>query len=169
MHYYNELVNRSVTYTLKKLDELADVEFSSLQTDAKTISIKNLQMIELTKAIMAIGLFSLLESTIQSELNIKNGFENIDQKLNPELYERFDNYKLAINVLKHGKGASYDKLVSMSISNQVLPFEIKHPDSSFFDEGDVSEINTLVKVDTSFVLECCEIVELVYDELLSYE
>jgi hypothetical protein len=60
-----------------------------------------------------------------------------------------------MNVLKHGRGRSYDALL-----NQIdtLPFRIKKPDEGLFFEGDVGEISTLIEVDDRFVLGCVEVV-----------
>ena len=69
--------------------------------------------------------------------------------------ERFDDLFLAINVLKHGRGRSYDALVAKA---KALPFRIKQPDESFFFEGDVSEVSTLVEVDDAFVQHCGKVI-----------
>ena len=42
-----------------------------------------------------------------------------------------------------------------------LPFRVKLPDEYFFNEGDVSEISTLVEVDDAFVLLCAEVIHAV--------
>ena len=34
----------------------------------------------------------------------------------------------------------------------VLPFKIKQPNENFFNEGDVSEVSTLIEVDDDFVM-----------------
>jgi hypothetical protein len=65
------------------------------------------------------------------------------------LKDSFVDLQLAINVLKHGRGRSYDALVAKS---DRLPFRIKRPGEAFFFEGDVSEIATLIEVDDAFVL-----------------
>ena len=53
------------------------------------------------------------------------------------------------------KGRSYDALVANAKS---LPFKIKLPNESFFCEGDVSEVSTLVQVDDAFVELCGDII-----------
>ena len=60
----------------------------------------------------------------------------------------FDQFAAAVNVLKHGRGRSYDWLLSM---RETLPFFLKGRDQHFFFEGDVSEPDTLVLVDDAFV------------------
>lgn len=72
-----------------------------------------------------------------------------------DLKERFEDLFLAVNVLKHGRGRSYDVLV---VKTDILPFRIKRPNESFFFKGDVSEISTLVEVDDTFVQLCGRVI-----------
>ncbi len=58
-------------------------------------------------------------------------------------------------MLKHGRGRSYDALVSKA---SALPFKIKLPTEAFFFEGDVSEISTLIEVDNEFVINCAQVI-----------
>jgi hypothetical protein len=58
-------------------------------------------------------------------------------------------------VLKHGRGRSYDALVKKA---SALPFRVKRPGESFFCEGDIAEVSTLVEVDDAFLLSCAEII-----------
>ena len=110
-------------------------------------------MVALEKAILAIGMFSLAESTLQDRNTGKGGFDVVDDCLNTgdalELKERFADFKDAINVLKHGRGRSYDRLLARS---ERLSFRVKQRDESFFSEDDVSEITTLVEVNDDFVI-----------------
>jgi hypothetical protein len=39
-----------------------------------------------------------------------------------------------------------------------LAFRVKQPDETFFNEGDVAEISTLVEVDDQFLLLCAEVI-----------
>ncbi len=122
-------------------------------------------MIQLQKAIFAIGMFSLFDSILQNQLSCRNGFEGakkILKKQNIELHDRFDEFICAINVLKHGEGRSYDTLVSKA---ELLPFRIKLPGENFFDEGDISEVDTLIEVDDNFVLNCADLIDKVSNEI----
>jgi len=166
MHDFGDLVYRGTAFTLNALEELNSKVIESLKTSASTISVKNLQMIQLQKAILAIGMFSLFESILQEGLACRNGLEEAKKVLikngKVDLYNRFDDFVYAINVLKHGRGRSYDALVTKSVS---LPFRIKLPGENFFFEGDVSEISTLIEVDDNFVLNCAELIEQVSKEI----
>lgn len=111
-------------------------------------------------------MFSLFESILQDGLKCKNGFEEAKNILKKSgkyhLKIRFEDFICAINVLKHGKGQSYNKLVAKT---STLSFKIKMPGEENFDEGDVSEISTLVKVNDDFVLDCAKLIEEVTKEI----
>lgn len=72
-----------------------------------------------------------------------------------DLNSRFVTFVHAINVLKHGRGRSYDALVA---ADNDLPFRIKRPGEDFFSEGDVSEVATLIEVDDQFVRDCAAVI-----------
>jgi len=159
MHRFTELVNRCANFTLSSLNEVNDRTIDALQTSGATRLVKTLQMIQLQKAIMAVGMFSLFEAILQDGLSCGDGFDEADKILDGEgqtaLKEEFADYQKAINVLKHGRGRSYDALVAKSAN---LPFKIKLPTEALFSEGDVSEISTLIEINDKFVLECARII-----------
>jgi len=90
--------------------------------------VKALQMVRLQKAISAVGIFSLFEAMLQDGLACSDGFREAGEILERdgamELKERFVDVQLAINVLKHGRGRSYDALVAKA---DRLPFRSKDP------------------------------------------
>lgn len=171
MHRFAELVERCVTFTTNNLTTANEKTVEALETSGSTSLVKTLQMIELQKAIFAVGMFSLFEANLQDSLACRNGFEEAEKRLiaakEADLAERFNDFYLAINVLKHGKGPSYNKLVARAKSG--LPFEIKMPDQAFFEEGDVSEISTLVLVDDTFIHHCAEIISAIYSVVRNQE
>jgi len=151
------------------LATLAEAEkevIAALQTSGATSLVKTLQMIQLQRAIMAVGMFSIFESILQDRLAVESGFAEarniLDNDGDSELKDRFSSFAAAINVLKHGKGKSYSTLLSSSTS---LPFRVKRPEESFFCEGDVSEISTLIEVDDSFVMGCAAVIYEVSDAI----
>lgn len=166
MHQFSELVYRSTAFSLTTLEEIQSKVIEELQTSSSTHLVKTLQMIQLQKAIIAIGMFSLFESILQDNLSCRNGFKEAKKILvetgNTKLKNRFEDFFNAINILKHGKGRSYDALVAKSSS---LTFKIKLPEEDFFDEGDVSEISTLIEVNDEFVLDCAKLIEEVSAEI----
>jgi len=168
MHDFEDLIYRSALFTLDVLEDTNSKIIEELQTSGSKILVKNLQMIRLDKAIFAIGMFSIFDAILQDHLSCRNGFEGakkiLNEKENFELLNRFDEFICAINVLKHGKGRSYETLVP---KYEILPFKIKLPGEDFFEEGDASEIDTLIDVDDNFVLKCAKLIENVLNEIRS--
>jgi hypothetical protein len=105
-------------------------------------------------------MFSLFEAILQDGLNCSDGFSEVAPILDGEgqgaLKDEFYDFRKAINVLKHGRGQSYDALVAKAAN---LPFKVKLPTEAFFNEGDVSEISTLIEIDDKFVLQCAKIIQ----------
>src|ERR1039457_1799190 len=133
MHTFTDLVARGTAFTLEALRMANDRTINALQTSAATPLVKTLQMLQLQKAILAVGMFSLFESIIQDGLNCSDGFREATNILDREgevvLKERFNDLQLGINVLKHGRGRSYDALVAKS---GALFFRVKLPGDAFF-------------------------------------
>ena len=68
--------------------------------------------------------------------------------------KRFELFKSAINVLKHGRGPSYDELLRQK---ELIPFKVKRSEL-FFNEGDIAEILMLIDVDDQFIVDCVDLV-----------
>lgn len=167
MHNFNDLVNRCAIFTLEALREANERTVDALQTSGATSLVKTLQMIQLQKVIFAVGMLSIFEANLQEGLKCRDGFDEAKKILDAtgelDIKERFNDLINAINVLKHGRGPSYNRLVAKAID---LPFRVKLPNESFFLEGDVSEVSTLIDVDDAFVQLCSFIIEEVYEVLL---
>jgi len=159
MHSFTKLIDICVAYTVGTLNEVNKKTIDALQNSAATVLVKTLQMIELQKVIFAVGMVSIFESELQTALECNNGFDKARKILDAEgeidITERFDNLIMAINVLKHGRGRSYDALV---LKADTLPFKVLQPNESFFEEGDVSEVSTFVKVDDEFIQYCSDVI-----------
>jgi hypothetical protein len=159
VHNFSELIQNGTHLTLKSLSETHRVIIEHLQTSGATSLVKGLQMIQLQKVVMITGMFSIFDAELQRELSCKNGLSEasriLKEKNEIKLLERFNNFKLAINVLKHGKGRSYDDLV---VNSKNISFRLKLPHEDFFEEGDVSEVSTLIQVDDNLVIECADLI-----------
>ena len=166
MHSFDELAEHCAAFTLGALQSANERTVEALQTSAATTLVKALQMIQLQKVIFSVGMFSIFEASLQDRLNCRDGFREVeailDQQDEAELKERFQDLVAAVNVLKHGRGRSYDALVAKV---QCLPFRMKLPDEAFLFEGDVSEVATLVEVDDAFVQLCGYVIREVSDVL----
>ena len=168
MHRFEELMDRSVIFALGNLGKLESQTLSELQLKSETRLVKTLQMIKMQKIIIAVGVFSIFEASLQDRLGCKDGFVEVRKILQAsderELDERFAKYLAAINILKHGKGRSYEFVLSQSDD---LPFRFRRPQEDFFCEGDVSELSWLVDVDDSFIKDCTEIIRVVSEKVLN--
>jgi hypothetical protein len=122
MHSFAELVWRCTSFTLNALRQVNEKTIEALQTSSATSLVKTLQMIELQKAISAVGMFSLFEARLEDGLECGDGIREAKQILkgNGEmaLKERFDELRFAINVLKHGGGHSYAALTAKASSSR---------------------------------------------------
>jgi hypothetical protein len=159
MHNFIDLVEWGTKFTLNALNDAFERTVAELQTSGATIHVKSLQMIRYQKAILSVGMFSIFEAELQTILGGDFAFKEASLVLKNEgeydLAIRFDDFREAINVLKHGRGRSYDNLVSRA---SLLPFRVRLPGEGFFYEGDVSEIIILIEVDDTFVSNCAEVI-----------
>jgi hypothetical protein len=165
-----ELLSQCADFTLFHANEAEKKIIEELQTCAATRLVSGLRMLRLQKAVLAIGMFSLFESLLQDRMNWKNPFEELEKYLKgykqDALARTFDNYVLAINVLKHGEGRSYNLLLERLPE---LDFTVKAKDQSFFFEGDVSEVSVLIDANDAFVKRCATLIQEIAAVLRSNE
>ena len=159
MYHFVELINRSTTFSLAALKEANERTSKGLTaSNGATAYVRNLQMLRLHKIIVAVGMFSIFEANLQSEMG-GDGFAKAESILDSlgkvDLKKLMRDLRDAINVLKHGRGRSYDRLVGVAPG---LSFRIKLPGENFFFEGDVSEVDTLIDVDDAFVQGCASLI-----------
>jgi hypothetical protein len=159
MHSFADLAEGSVAFTLRAIRETNEEIVAELQVSAATTLVRGLQQLQLQRAILAVGVFGIFESILQDAMGEEKPFLKVADILERAgegaLNERLRAFKHAINVLKHGRGKSYDALVARA---EGLPFRVKPPGEAFFDEGDVAEIRTLIDVDDEFVLSCAALI-----------
>jgi hypothetical protein len=161
MHAFDtDLLPMCVEFTLTHSRSVQDKVIEELQTSSRTPLVKALQMLRLQRAIFAIGMFSLFESLLQSQTGWDEPFNRLKERLKEvgrlELAEAFSDYQLAVNVLKHGEGQSYRRLLAKTSK---LEFKIKPEGEPFFHEGDVSEVDVLIDVDEQFVRRCAALIQ----------
>lgn len=166
MHSFSELIERVTSFTLYTTEKTSKIIVEELDKSGATIHVKNLQMLEFQRAVIAVGMFSLFESHLQLSLKCENNFKRAKEILEcneqQALASKLNLFYLAINVLKHGKGSSYKALLPIK---ETLPFKIKSNNEYFFEEGDVSEVATLIHVDNKFLEECAVIIQEVNNTL----
>ncbi len=168
MQRFIQIVSESTESHIENFNRIEKLIYDEFKTSGATRLVINLQKMQWERVIFAIGIFSLFEAVVQNELRIEKGsaFKELKVKLRRnnkmELLVKFEDFYCAINVLKHGKGSSYTKLLEKEGS---LPFEITPANSVFRNEGDVSEIETLIYVDDEFLKSCLAVICECYDEL----
>jgi hypothetical protein len=155
-----DLLSMCAEFTLAHSESVQEGILKELQTSARTPFVTSLRMLSLQRAILATGMFSLFEGLLQSHMGWTRPFDQLKEYLqqggHDALAQKFEDYRLAINVLKHGRGKSYDLLLSRASE---LEFRIKPEEEHFFDEGDVSEVAVLVLVDDPFVRRCAALIQ----------
>lgn len=156
MDRFIDVTARCVGFMIDTLNEASRANIG----DGSTVFVKNAQALQLGKVVIAVGIFSIFEARLQDSLNCVDGFVELRKVLSSAREQafalRFEQFAAAVNVLKHGRGRSYDWLLSRS---EALPFTVKARDQRFFFEGDVSEPDTLVLVDDAFIRSCAELVQ----------
>ncbi|WP_298808413.1 hypothetical protein [uncultured Sphingomonas sp.] len=154
------LIERAVDFTMQHADEAEARAVENLQTGAANRDINALRMVSMQRSIVAIGAIQAFEGVLQQHKGWGDTFGKLDRHLRAtgydELADRFVDYRDAINVLKHGHGRSYERLLA---KRAALPFTVKDRGQPFFDEGDVSEGLRLVDANRDFVCQCSAIIK----------
>lgn len=110
-----ELISRAAEFALNHASETEDKLQEELRTSGATSLVSAARMLTMLRAVIAIGSLSVFESVLQQQTGWDDPFVRVDQELrgngNDTLADRFLDYRNAINVLKHGKGRSYEALL----------------------------------------------------------
>ena len=118
-----------------RISEALKLMDGSLGTDAQ---VKELRRATKALELAAVDIFSIFEARMQHHFK-RGPFSRklkallLDSK-EPDLADRLHKYYLAINVLKHGKGASYRELLNSPTSF----FSIKSPQAANSDDAQPS-------------------------------
>ena len=170
MHNFSELILHSSTFILSILKEIEDRTMQDLYNSPETIHIKKLQMINLQKTFFFIGVFSYYESLLQERLNSKNGFAEVKKILKNnnefQLLEEFNELQCIVNVLKHGKGSSYNELLQKQ--KRKININIKHRNLNYFNEGNVNEICSIIEVDDKFITKSVRLINAIAIAIQKY-
>jgi len=155
-----DLVSLAADFTVAGQEYAEAQNLAALNRSGATRFVTSARMMTMRATIVATGTISVFEALLQQSLGWKNAFLALDSHLRKhgfdDLAERFLDYRAAINVLKHGTGKSHQRLIARRAQ---LDFPVRELDQPFHDEGDVSEISTLVRADVEFVRKCARLVE----------
>jgi hypothetical protein len=155
-----ELLTACVGFTLQHTHEAEQQTFKELKTSGATRLVNALRVFRLQRAILAVGMFSMFEALLQSKLKWTQPFIQLDDHLRKndkaQLASAIYDYRLAVNVLKHGEGRSHQELLARA---DELEFKVGADGAHFHEEGDVSDVGILVNADDQFVRRCAELIE----------
>ena len=90
MHSFTELVDRCAAFTLETLRKANERTIEALQTSGATAIVKTLQMIQLQKTILAVGMFSIFEASLQEGLSCSNGFDEANENFGCRRRARYE-------------------------------------------------------------------------------
>ncbi len=165
-----ELLTACADFTLHHTHQAEQQTFEELETSGATRLVNALRIFRLQRAILAVGMFSMFEALLQSKLNWTQPFSQLDCYLRkhdkPDLASAITDYRLAINVLKHGEGKSHKELLARA---DKLEFKVRAAGNQFHEEGDVSDVGILIDADDQFVRRCAELIEQASDAIRAYE
>ncbi len=143
----------------------ADESLNRFRNDGSSNIVNALRSSRMQLVMAAVGGFAMLEGILEQSMGWKKPYQELEQQLRRSgqdaLADSFMSFRMAINVLKHGFGESYERLTRRSN----LSFRVKLSEGQFFDEGDVSEIPGLMLVDDRFVLACAQVIEQAFTSL----
>lgn len=116
------------------------------EVGGQTVFVNGLRITTVEIEVAVVGVFSLFEARMQPNFPKGPFFKQLRTHLinagQPALADQVHHYYLAVNVLKHGRGPSYEEL--REVTN--LPFVIKQLEDIFFNEGDITEPEGLIDI-----------------------
>lgn len=145
----------------------------TLETSVATVYINGLRLAKVQNVCMIVGAFGLLEaevSTLDAYRDARKPLQALISQLERDGKERLARrlwvLVKAVNVLKHGEGRSYSSL--LGIQDRPSYLRVKARPDDFFCEGDVSEVPTLVDVDSAFVAAAVDVLSEVLEAIDSW-
>jgi hypothetical protein len=155
-----QILTACVNFTFQHTHEVEQQIFEQLETSGATRLVNALRVFRMQRAIFAVGMFSMFEAMLQSKLKWTEPFNQLDEYLRKHdkhhLASAIIDYRLAVNVLKHGEGRSHQELLARA---DKLEFKVRADGDYFYGEGDVSDVGILVDADDHFVRRCSELIE----------
>jgi len=138
------LLAAAETTARKAEEQISEIVRLMDEQGGQTVFVNSLRVTTVQIEVAAVGIFSLFEARMQHHMPRGSFFRQFRERLiaadQPDLADRLHHYYLAVNVLKHGRGMSYEEL----LATPNLPFAIKQPEDAFFEEGDIAEPEGLI-------------------------
>jgi hypothetical protein len=134
-----EAMTLAVEESERELRKIAD------RGDANTALVNSFRVATTEYEVSAVGIFSLFEARMQDRLEPEQkplkAIKTILTQVGEEgLFETYHQLYLAVNVMKHGRGPNYARLLKF----EDLPFALKPKGEAYFEEGDIAEPEGLI-------------------------
>lgn len=134
--------------------------FAELETSGATRLLTAIDIGDTQVALSLVGVFSLYESRLQTATGADKPIDDLIKQLESAGHTAdaaaLDNYRLAVNVLKHGVGSSHAMLLARM---SLLPFRVQANLGELAVEGDVCPPSDLVIVSAEHLEQCCDLIE----------
>ena len=134
--------------------------YSALETSGATRVLSGIDICNSQVALSLVGVFSVYESRLQTAIGGDKPVDDLIKLLASAGHAAdaaaLDDYRLAVNVLKHGVGSSHTKLLARKSR---LPFQVQANFGELAVEGDVCPPSDLVVVSTEHLEQCCDLFE----------
>jgi hypothetical protein len=124
--------------------------YSELETSGATRLLSGIDICNSQVAVSLVGVFSVYDSRLQIAIGGDKPIDDLIKRL------ALADYRLAVNVLKHGVGSSHTKLLARKSQ---LPFQVQANVGELAVEGDVCPPSDLVIVSTEHLEQCCDLIE----------
>lgn len=155
-----EMLIASGRATAHQVKMALDLTLHELETSGATRLLSSIDVCNTQLSSAIVGIFSLYESRLQSTFGWKQPFDEAQKLLTTHASaaqaEEFENYRLVVNVLKHGEGSSHRKLLARRAT---LPFKVQATFGELHEEGDCTPPTDLVVVDTALLSNFCDAIE----------
>ena len=139
--------------TLEKIEK-------ALETSGATRLLTAIDVCHTRLAASIVGIFSLYRSRLRSIYGWEKPLDEVRQLLlkfsTLDLTEQFEKFRLAVNVLKHGTGASHTKLLARA---ERPPFRVQAKFGDLHEEGDCCPPSDLVLVSAELLERGCDAIE----------
>ena len=146
--------------TAHQVKGVLDEIFAALQTSGATRLLSGVDICNSQVALSLVGVFSIYDSRLQNAIGGDKPIDDLINRLasNGRAAEAaaLDDYRLVVNVLKHGVGSSHTKLLERKAR---LPFRVQAYVGELAAEGDVCPPSDLVIISTEHLEQCCDLIE----------
>ena len=155
-----EMLVASGRSTARQIRNALSEIYKELETSGATRLLSGIDVCYTQIAASAVGIFSIYESRLKSAHGWNKPFDEVERLLVASGLQKqameFENFRQAVNVLKHGEGPSHTRLLGRKDG---LPFKVQSAPGSLHEEGDVCPPRDLVLVSAEFMELCCDVIE----------